>query len=1152
MADDTAVLVAVALAMADVATHDDPQDGLDRLAVALDLPLSLHHGGTSWRAGTGTPGKALRKADGVRLQGGPETLSQAAELALTAFLRAVAARLTSLQAQVGMVERLQGKVERRDQLLRHLFDLSPVGVVLVDGESRQIIEANAAFQGFGTWTRDDLLGQDIFVLLGPEHSQLRNDAVRDLAQNGRFGPVESCFRRPDGTLFPAVVQGISLAQARGRKIVWLLVQDISAERAHLAEVQAVRDEALRARAELHTAVQALPHGFVLFDAEDRVVMVNDQMKAVYPELASSMVPGRRYVDVLAEGVAMGVFPEAVGREAAFIDDILTARDAPVFERLTELPKGRVMRALERKIPSGGRVGLRIDVTDERAAKRRLSQVIEGSQAGTWECDFETDENLVNDRWVTMLGYDRAALEPITLLTWRSLLHPDDTQMVLEIINRVIRQKRQVFDLAFRLRHRDGHWVWVQSRGQVTERKADGTPVRMAGVHVDVSALKAAEQRLEQIIEGAEVGTWHRDLRSGVTQVNDQWERMLGHAAGALSPVTDDTWRALIHPEDLAMLDRDEERQLAGGLFQFQYELRLRHKAGHWVWVLSRGRATEWDADGRPIALSGVLLDISARKRLESDLEAERDFLATLMETSVSGIMATDADGRIVFLSREVQRILELPGEGLLNRICDPQMLRLHHEDGRPLAFCELPCQLVQASGQTVRDLRLAMHLPDGRRKVVAVNAAMLPEPGIARVVATITDITGAATAEEDLRAAIDRAEAANRAKSQFLANMSHELRTPVNGILGMADLLVDAPLDAAQGRMLTTIRESGGHLLSILDDILDLAKIESGKLALHAAPLRLADLAERVEAMHRPAAQAKGVAFRVDLAPGLHMHRLGDAQRLLQVMHNLVGNAVKFTEAGFVAVRIDPEADGIGLRVSDSGIGMSADQAAVVFDEFTQADGSISRRFGGTGLGLPIVRRLVGMMGGEISLDSAPGQGTTVHLRLPMPVCAAPDAAVPAGALPHFPGLRVLLAEDNATNRLILRAMLTRLGISATMALDGDEAVALWQPGAYDLVIMDIAMPRKDGVTALAELQAEAVELAKAGAAALPPVIAVTANAMMHHQADYRAAGFASVVTKPVSIDGLAQAIGALCQTVAPGPAPTAPLAPACNTVSAS
>ncbi|MDO8883805.1 PAS domain S-box protein [Pseudotabrizicola sp.] len=1109
------------------------QSGLNRISDALGSPLRLGVGDKLWLAGAGAdvaPNQISHA--GARLEGVPKPLPDPSEHALRAVLRAVVAqhRAALLAAeQLRTCTNAKGKIARRDLLLRRLFDLAPVGVVLINHATGTVIEANTAFMAFGNWSREALTGVPITAFLPPDQEAILRRAVAELDEGGRFGPYDQQFVRPDGSGFPAILRGMMLKAGDGQKIVWLMVEDVSELRAHLAEIQAVRDEALRARAELQTAVQALPHGFMLFDAEDRIVMSNSQMLVMYPDLAPVMIPGTKYEDMVRFGLAAGLWPVPDVGPEAYVQDVMARRRKPLLDLQVETQDGRVVRVVDHQTPTGGRVGLRIDVTAETDSQRRLTHVIEGSQAGTWECDFVTWENRVNERWAQMLGWTCAELAPITVLTWQSLLHPDDLEPALAALMQVARRDAEVFDMVFRLRHRAGHWVWVQSRGTVSLRDAEGTPIRMSGVHVDVSALKEAEQRLEQIINGAEAGTWHHDMTNGICHVNAIWMQMLGYTLDELGPITDAVWRGLLHPDDWIMLNSNMQDRFDAGVHQFQDELRLRHADGHWVWVASRGQVAAWDATGHATATTGVHIDISARKRLEHDLEAERDFMATLMETSGNGILAVDEDARVVFFNREVQRILELPSEELLHRICDPVALRLKDLDGQILPFSGLPCRLALTSGRTIRDMRLRIDMADGREKVISVNAAVLPDPGMtARVVCTITDVTAAARSEDDLRGAIHRAEAASGAKSQFLANMSHELRTPLNGVLGMAELLAEGALDPRHRIMLDAIRESGEHLLSVVNDILDLAKIESGKLALDLAPMRPRELVSRIEAMHGLAARRKEIGLNVTLGPGSDTLRIADSKRLLQVLHNLIGNAVKFTETGAVTVTIEEDIARSGhliIAVADTGIGMSEDQTAVVFDDFIQADGSITRRFGGTGLGLPIVRRLVALMEGEIDLTSSFGKGTTVTVTLPMPPVALPCSPAqnpvcsPTPAVPDFTGMRALFAEDNPTNRLIMRAMLVRLGIEVTLVCDGDEALAHYAPGRFDLVLLDISMPGKDGLTALAEMRD------RAGNAGLPPVLAVTAHAMEQNLKDYRAAGFAEVVTKPVTLEALANAI---------------------------
>ncbi|MFN6978865.1 MAG: ATP-binding protein, partial [Gemmobacter sp.] len=364
-----------------------------------------------------------------------------------------------------------------------------------------------------------------------------------------------------------------------------------------------------------------------------------------------------------------------------------------------------------------------------------------------------------------------------------------------------------------------------------------------------------------------------------------------------------------------------------------------------------------------------------------------------------------------------------------------------------------------------------------------------------------------------------------RTKSRFVANMSHEIRTPLNGVLGMAEVLERSVTDPEQARMVATIRDSGALLLNVLNDILDMSKIEADRLDLERIPFRPAEIAGRVSGLHVLRAGEKGLDFRIAATGDADRPRLGDPLRVTQILHNLVSNAVKFTETGAVGITIAAAPGGpVVLTVEDSGIGMTEAQCARIFDDFEQADSSVTRRFGGTGLGMSIVRRLVGMMGGTIAVASRPGQGTRVTVTLPLPEAAeAPPAAPAETALVDLAGLRILAADDSATNRTVLRAMLRTFGVEAVIVEDGRAAVEAWAPGRFDIVLLDISMPVLDGLGALAAIRAQAAEAGEPP----PHAVAITANAMADQVAQFLAAGFAGHVPKPFQRAELAAALAA-------------------------
>jgi CheY-like chemotaxis protein len=394
------------------------------------------------------------------------------------------------------------------------------------------------------------------------------------------------------------------------------------------------------------------------------------------------------------------------------------------------------------------------------------------------------------------------------------------------------------------------------------------------------------------------------------------------------------------------------------------------------------------------------------------------------------------------------------------------------------------------------------------------------------------------SAEAALAAAREAADTAGRAQAHFLALMSHEIRTPLNGIIGMTALMLDSagePKPAGEDRQsLSVILQSGEHLLQLLNDILDFSRLDSGQFRLEEAAFDVRTTIASAVALMQAQAQRKGLALSLEFAHEVPLRAGGDAGRLRQVLLNLIGNAIKFTEHGSVRVAVGcwPPQDGTVLltcSVTDTGIGINAAALARVFEEFTQADNSISRRFGGSGLGLAISRRLVAEMGGVLSAQSTPGEGSVFRFEVRLRARRASDLATPVpgpveasdapvSAIPLGPQ-RVLVAEDNATNRLVVMRMLERLGHVVSAVTNGREAVTAVQSGEFDVVLMDVMMPELDGLAATAEIRALPGPLAHL------PIIGLTANAEPSDASACREAGMNGFATKPISRERLAQAM---------------------------
>ncbi|MEH0197560.1 ATP-binding protein [Caulobacter sp. CCNWLY153] len=589
----------------------------------------------------------------------------------------------------------------------------------------------------------------------------------------------------------------------------------------------------------------------------------------------------------------------------------------------------------------------------------------------------------------------------------------------------------------------------------------------------------------------------------IVRVNPAWSAIAGWSP---DETLGRSIRDFLHLHDTEVLEQAGRVLRAEG--QVQSEHRLARKGGGWLWVRSRSKILP---DG---ALLIVFQDFSEERlrRLQRH-QAER---ANEMLRNAAGVYVWRFETRkgIYYFEQDITTLAAPLGDARQMTVAE-MLSAIHPDDRQTMTRAFLHTQETGEHAQLV--YRHADPSSEGW------NWMRTDWRGVRAGAGELFDVIGISQDVTELLVARDAAVAATAAKSQFLANMSHEIRTPMNGVLGVLHLLKHETLSADGRRLLAEALGCGAMLSELLNDIIDFSKVEAGKLELSSEALDPSALLRSVADLLEPQAEAKGLAIRVEAPPAGEAWTAADPVRLRQALFNLIGNAVKFTLAGQVTARLSvaPVEEGLRLRfeIEDTGVGIPLDAQASLFERFSQADGSTTRRFGGAGLGLSITRRLAQLMGGDIGFSSTPDQGSTFWLELLAPVAQAPAAADDDedDAL-MLDGLEVLLVEDNAVNRLIATRMLEALGARVATAEDGQAGIVAAARG-YDLIFMDIQMPIMDGVEATRAIRA------LPGPAGAAPIVAMTANALAHQTAAYAEAGMNGSVAKPLSPAALVRAV---------------------------
>jgi PAS domain S-box-containing protein len=743
---------------------------------------------------------------------------------------------------------------------------------------------------------------------------------------------------------------------------------------------------------------------------------------------------------------------------------------------------------------------------ERAELRNLKSAVDDHAIVSIT---DTDGNItdVNERFCAISGYTREELLGRSHRIIESTLHPP---AFFDGMWEVLRSGR-VWRGEFCNRAKNGEPFWVQAT-IVPFVDASGRISKYITIRTDVSERKRmAEQVAHSELQYRTVVNSLREtvFRTGrdarLTFLNAAWEQTTGYT------IESSLGRRLIdvvHADDQAMCSAQLADLLSARRSSVRCEMRFITAGGEVVWMEAYAQPVH-DVAGRIEGASGTLNDITERKRAADRLTEQLAFVDTLVESIPIPIFVKDRDRRYVRVNRAYCEMFGLAPEQVIGRT-------LEQSHGPPVHPLHAETDLAVLEQGRSDSFEFRTRLRSGREvECMASKAALRNSAGeITGLVGTLVDLSDQKQATRTLMHAKEAAESASRMKSEFLANMSHEIRTPMNGIIGMTDIVLDGALDSEQREYLGIVKSSANALLDIINDILDFSKIEAGKLSVEHVSFDLDRLLLETLRPMTPKTSARGVALALDMDVSLPTHLVGDPGRLRQILNNLLSNAVKFTPAGEIVVTVSDSAVRPGetlrwlrFRVRDTGIGIPFEKQAQIFAPFAQEDSSITRRFGGTGLGLTITRRLCDLLGGTISLSSMPGRGSEFVVELPF---ETDDSLVDTLRDDTVAGSRVLVVDDNATNRRILERMLQQLGCEAVCADGADAALARLADGRpFDVVLLDLMMPGCSGFD-VAQAMVKRVP-------SPPPVILLTSSGLPGEIEACREAGIQAYLLKPVT-----------------------------------
>ena len=1036
--------------------------------------------------------------------------------------------------------RIERTLRESEERFHEVFESGPVGMC-VAGQEGQFLQVNAALCAMLGYSREEMLGRTWRQLCHPDDLPVALESSRQLwmGLQGR-GQGERRYVHRNGTVVWCN-QRVSILRARDGRPLYSVahVEDIT-ERRRAEELLRESEERFR------TMADGCPSILWVIDETGELEFINTAYQKFFATTCEELKSGRwqllLHPDDAPEFVA--AFTRAVNNHTPFRAECRARRADGEWRILGS-------NADPRYSPGGaymGHVGLSADITERKRAEQALlvseekfRQLTENIHEVFWLRSPQSEEFLyVSPAYeqVWERSCDSVYQDPESR---NEAIHPDDLEESRELFAR--QMAGEAVETEYRIKTPAGREKWIRGRA-FPIRDASGNLIRIAGIAEDITerkqallALQGSEEKFRQLAENIREVFWMMNAAgTEVLFVGPAYEQIWGRTCASLyeSPMD---WLNAIHPGDREHAHETFLKQLQGESIDSEY--RIHTPDGQEKWIRDRAFPVR-DQAGQLIRVAGIAEEITGQKQALQALQNSEEKFRQLAENIHEVFFIMGPQGSEVHYVSPAYE--EIWGRSLESVYQSPMAwAEAIHPDDREQAGLRAARQL---QGELVTS-EFRILTPDGEEKWIRSRTSPICDQAgkLTRIVGIAEEVTERKHHEMELIRAREEADAANVAKSRFLANMSHEIRTPMNGVIGMNELLLETDLTPEQRRYVEVAQTSGRALLVLIDDILDLSKIEAGKITLENRQLDLSRVVRDVVQLQRAQAEAKGLKLEVRVSADIPQLLCGDGHRLRQVLTNLIGNAIKFTQRG--GVTLDVEVDSLRgpttkvlFKVTDTGIGLRSDQIKTLFSPFVQADVSTTRRYGGSGLGLAISKQLVEMMGGNIGVDSREGLGSTfwftaafgqaVPAGLPAagaglddsacaPAGQAPAGQAPAGRRKIGHGERILVAEDNSTNREVILAQLKMMGFKGEAVLNGAQAVDAVQRNAYSLVLMDCSMPVMDGF--------EATRLIRESNQPQIPIIALTASAMSSDRDRCLQVGMDDYLSKPWELPQLADVL---------------------------